>query len=165
MASVYDLGQGFDTLWALLEDELADDEVIADAFENLTEDLKDKFENCCKYIKNEEAVIAGLKAEEDRLRAKRKAKENARDRLKDLMRVTMQKAGEKKLPCGTFSVSLQNNPPSLVVDVSVADIPTDYLIPQPPKVDTDKLKKALKDGNEAVGAIAHLTQTEGLRIR
>ena len=81
MASVYELKNEFNTLWMILEDELVDDEALVGAWETATEDLSIKLENCCKYIKNEEAVIAGLKEEEERLNARRKAKENAIKRL------------------------------------------------------------------------------------
>ena len=129
--------------------------------------LAEKLENCCKYIANEKAAIEGLKAEEDRIKARRQAKENAVDRLKKLMADAMNMAGEKKLPCGTFTCSIQANPPKTVIDVSLADIPTKYLIPQLPKVDTKALAADLKNPETADGlaSIAHLEQGESLRIR
>ena len=167
MASIYELKNEFLTLWAILEDEAASDEVIADAFDTATDDLKDKLENCCKYIKNEQALIEGLKAEEDRLKARREAKENAIDRLKKLMADAMKTAGEKKLPCGSFTCSIQANPPKTVIDVSIADIPEKYLSPQLPKVDTKALAADLKnpETKKELATIAHLEQGESLRIR
>lgn len=167
MASIYELKNEFNTLWAILEDEGASDDVILDAFATATEDLTEKLENCCKYIANEKAAIEGLKAEEDRIKARRQAKENAVDRLKKLMADAMNMAGEKKLPCGTFTCSIQANPPKTVIDVSLADIPTKYLIPQLPKVDTKALTADLKNPETADGlaSIAHLEQGESLRIR
>ena len=55
MASVYELKQGFILLANMIEDETVSDEDILDGWNNQTDDLKDKFENCCKYIKNVEA--------------------------------------------------------------------------------------------------------------
>ena len=86
MANVYELKNTFNTLWNIIEDETADDEVILDAWQTAQEDLADKLENCCKYIKNQEAIISGLKDEEARIKAKRQALENGVDRLKDLMK-------------------------------------------------------------------------------
>ena len=86
MANVYELKNTFNTLWNIIEDETADDEVILDAWQTACEDLADKLENCCKYIKNQEAIISGLKDEEARIKAKRQALENGVDRLKDLMK-------------------------------------------------------------------------------
>lgn len=167
MASIYELKNEFNTLWAILEDGEASDDVILDAFTTATEDLTEKLENCCKYIANEKAAIDGLKAEEDRIKARRQAKENAVERLKKLMADAMNMAGEKKLPCGTFTCSIQANPPKTVIDVSLADIPTKYLIPQLPKVDTKALAADLKNPETANGlaSIAHLVQETSLRIR
>ena len=111
MASIYEIAQGFYTLLNLIEDESVEEEVILDAWDNQTDSLADKMENCCKYIKNEEAVIAGLKDEEKRLKERRQAKENNVKRLKDLMFRAQKASGEKKLTCGTFSTSIQANPP------------------------------------------------------
>ena len=167
MASIYELKNEFAALWAILEDEAADDETILGAFDTATEDLADKLENCCKYIANEKAAIDGLKAEEDRLKARRQAKENAIERLKKLMADAMNMAGNRKMPCGTFTCSIQANPPKTVIDVSIADIPDKYLIPQLPKVDTKALAADLKNPETANGlaSIAHLEQGESLRIR
>lgn len=166
MANVYELGQGFDTLWALLEEEVIDDEALEDAFQNLKDDMAAKFENCCKYIKNEEADIAGLKEEEKRIASKRKAKENAVARLKDLMEMAMKKAGEKKLSCGTFTTALQNNPPKVILDEQyIENIPEKYLVEQDPTVDRKAMLEDLKADPSCLEGIAHLEQTESLRIR
>ena len=165
MANLYELKNEFNTLWEILEDELADDETISGAWEVAQEDLADKLENCCKYIKNCETEIAGLKAEEERLNARRKAKENAVKRLKQLMQDAMNAAGEKKLPCGTFTVSIQNNAPSVVMDEQyVENVPAEYLRLREPEVDKKKILEALKDGKNLDG-LAHLQQTASIRIR
>ena len=165
MASVYELKQGFILLANMIEDETVSEEDILDAWNNQTDDLKEKFENCCKYIKNVESDIAGLKEEEARLKAKRKALENSIERFKGLMHETMNAAGEKKLPCGTFTVSLQKNPESVVMDEPhIENIPEEYLKFKEPEIDRAKIKEHLKAGMDLEG-IAHLEQTEGLRIR
>lgn len=165
MPNIYELKSEFNTLWTILEDELVDDEALMGAFETATEDLAIKLENCCKYIKNEEAVIAGLKEEEERLNAKRKAKENAIKRLKALMQDAMNAAGEKKIQCGTFTTSIQNNAPSVVMDEQyVENVPAEYLRLREPEVDKKKILEDLKAGKDLTG-LAHLQQTASLRIR
>lgn len=165
MSSIYDIKAEFLTLWAILEDELTDDETLAGAFETATDDLKEKLDNCAKYIKNETAIIKGLKEEEDRLAAKRKAKENAIKRLKTLMKDAMSTAGEKKLECGTFLVYIQANPESVVMDEQyIENIPDEYLKHKEPEVDREKLKADIKAGKD-LGGIAHLEQTTSIRIR
>ena len=164
MASIYEIAQGFYTLLNLIEDESVEDEVILDAWNNQTESLADKIENCCKYIKNEEAEIAGFKEEEKRLKERRQAKENGVKRLKDLMYKAQKASGEKKLQCGTFTTSIQANPPSCVIDTDLSHIPEKYLIPQEPAVDKKSILADLKDGADLDG-IAHIEQGESLRIR
>lgn len=165
MANLYELNAEFNQLWMLLEDEEVDEEMVIGAFETATEDLTVKLENCCKYIKNIDAEIAGLKAEEERLYARRKAKENAVKRLKELMKLAMNTAGEKKLPCGTFTVSVQNNPPSVVMDEThIENIPEDYLKYRDPEIDKKKLKDHLEKGIAPEG-IAHLEVSSSVRIR
>lgn len=165
MASVYELKNEFNTLWSILEDELADDEMILGAWETAQEDLAIKLENCCKYIKNEEALITGLKEEEERLNTRRKAKENAIKRLKALMQDAMTAAGEKKIQCGTFTTSIQNNAPSVVVDEQyIENIPEEYLRIKEPEIDRKKMLEDLKAGKDLEG-LAHLEVKQSLRIR
>ena len=165
MANIYEIKNEFNTLWSILEDELVDDEALVGAWETATEDLAEKLENCCKYIKNEEALIAGLKEEEERLNARRKAKENAIKRLKQLMQDAMIASGEKKIQCGTFTTSIQNNAPSVVVDEQyIENIPSEYLRVKEPEIDKKKLLEDLKAGKELEG-LAHLTVTQSIRIR
>ena len=164
MANIYEIKNEFNTLWSILEDELVDDEALVGAWETATEDLADKLENCCKYIKNEEAVIAGLKEEEERLNARRKAKENAVKRLKDLMKQAMLAAGEKKIQCGTFTTSVQNNAPSVVLDEQyMENIPEEYLIHKT-DINRRQMLEDLKAGKDLEG-LAHLEQSSSIRIR
>lgn len=165
MANIYELKREFDTLWSILEEELVSEDDLVGAFETATEDLQIKLENCCKYIKNQEAEISGLKEEEKRLSVKRKAKENAVERLKQLMKGAMESAGEKKLGCGTFTVSIQANPKSVVLDEQyIENIPEEYLKYREPEIDKKKLKEHIEAGIDLAG-IAHLEQTSSLRIR
>ena len=164
MANIYQFLSGYCELWDLIENEELPEDVILDAFENMTDDLADKLKNCCMYIKNQDATINGLADEIKRLQAKKKAAENGVDRLKALMFKVMETAGEKKMPAGTFTVSIQNNPPKVVLDASVADIPSEYLVPQPPEVDKKKLLADLKASDEPV-PFAHIEQSASIRIR
>ena len=170
MANIYDLGSSFDLIWNLIEDEVMEESALDEAFDNLVDDTKDKFENCCKYIKNVEADIEGLDAEIKRLQAKKKSLVNSKERLKALMLRVLRKMGEKKLPCGTFTVSRQNNPENLVLDEAyIENIPDKFLKPKDPEVDRAAMKDVLQKGTEEekkeLEGIAHLEQDEGLRIR
>ena len=170
MSNVYELGQGFETLWELIEGEELDETVIEEAFENLKDDLAAKLENCCKYITNEKAILDGLKAEKKRIDDKINAKENALNRLKKLMYDAMFKAGEKNIPCGSFTVYVQKNPKSVVLDeTNISYIPEQYLRQKEPEINKTAMKEVLENGTEAekqaLEGIAHLEQTASLRIK
>lgn len=164
MANIYELTGAFNALWDLMEEGNIDDEVLQEVFNNTAEELAVKLEGYCKFIKNLESDIAGLKAEEKRLAEKRRTMENTIERAKFAMQRAMTTAGEKKMPCGSFTVALQNNPPKCVIDMSIADIPSKYLIPQEPTIDKKLLLEDLKASGEQV-PYAHIEQGESLRIR
>ena len=170
MANVYELGSSFDLIWSLIEGEVMDESELDDAFTNLVDDTKDKFENCCKYIKNVDADIEGIDAEIKRLQAKKKSLTNGKDRLKALMLRVLQKMGEKNLPCGTFTVSRRNNPESIVLDEQyIENIPEKYLKQKDPEIDRTAMKDVLKNGTDEekkeLEGIAHLVQDERLDIK
>ena len=166
MANIYEITNEFLTLWSILEDELTDDETLLGAFETATDDLKAKLDNCCKYIKNEQATIKGLEDEIKRLQDKKKSKENAIERLKKLMEGAMNAAGERKLACGTFLVYIQKNPESVKLDTEdVSNIPAEYFKARTLKeIDKTKIKSAIELGADLKG-IAHIEQSESIRIK
>ena len=164
MANIYEITNQFSLLKTLEESGEVDEESIKGALDVAKEDLAGKLEDYCKVIKNFEAEIDGLKAEEKRLAERRAVKENAIERMKKAMKWAVEQSGDNKIPCGTFTVAVQKNPQKCIVDLSVADIPAKYLIPQEPKIDN----KLLLDDLKASGAqvpYAHLEQTTSLRIR
>lgn len=165
MANIYDLTNELSLLWDLMESGELDDDALIGAFDVAKEDLADKLEGYCKFIKNLESDISGLKAEEERLNARRKTMENTVDRCKNAMKYALNTAGEKKIACGTFTVSVQNSTPSVVVDEAyLENIPEEYLVPQEPKIDRKKIKADIDAGKNLDG-IAHLETSTSLRIR
>lgn len=168
MASIYELTQEFETLWSLMEDGLLDDEALAGAFDVATEDLAAKLEGYCKFIKNLESDIAGLKEEEKRLATRRKTMENTVERSKFAMQKAMQMAGEKKIPAGSFTCSIQDNPPKVVLDEQyLENIPEKFLVPQEPQINKKLMLEMLKENFETpeLQGIAHLERSSSIRIR
>ena len=165
MASIYELTEDVLTLWALMESGELDDEMLIGAMEYSQEELHIKIESYCKWIKNMESDIAGLKAEEERLKDKRKTMENTIDRAKKAMKAAMEVSGEKKIKGDLFTISIQANPESVFLDEQyIENIPPKYLKVKDPEIDKAKLKEDLKNGVNLDG-IAHLEQTESLRIK
>ena len=168
MASIYELNAEFMTLWQLMEDGTLEDEALMGAFDCAKEDLAAKLEGYCKFIKNLESDIAGLKEEEKRLAARRKTMENTVERSKEAMRIAMHTAGEKKIAAGSFTCSVQQNPPKVVMDEPyLENIPEKYLIPQEPTINRKLMLEDLKDNFEVpeLQGIAHLETSASIRIR
>lgn len=169
MASIYEITNQFPFLKTLEESGEIDAESIKGALEVAKEELADKLEDYCKVIKNFEAEIAGLKAEEKRLKERRQVKENAIDRMKEAMKMSLETAledsPEKKMTCGTFTCAIQNNPESLILDEEhLEKIPMEYLKFTEPEIDRAKMKADLKAGKKLDG-LAHLESSTSLRIR
>jgi hypothetical protein len=80
----------------------------------------------------------------------------------------METAGEKKIPAGTFTCSIQANPPKVVLDEQyIENIPEKYLIPQEPQVNKKLMLEVLKENYESpeLQGVAHLETGASLRIR
>lgn len=165
MASIYELTESMRLLWGLMESGILEDSDLEEVFANTEEELSIKLEGYCKFIKNLESDVSGLKAEEKRLADKRRVLENTIERSKRAMENALLVSGEKKMACGSFTVSIQKNPEKVVLDVSeIKDIPEEFFKIPEPEIDRAKIKEALKNGENLEG-IAHLEQSESLRIK
>lgn len=165
MSNIYELTESIQLLWDLMDEGEIDDDTLIDAMMNSQEDLTIKLEGYCKFIRNLESDIEGLKKEESRLADRRRTMENTIKRAKKAMQHAMETAGLKKVKGQIFTISVQANPESVVLDEPyIENIPPEYLKVKDPEIDKAKLKEDLKNGVNLNG-IAHLEQNYGLRIR
>ena len=165
MANIYELTESIKLLWNLMDQGELDDDVLKDAMMNSQEDLKDKLEGYCKFIRQMESDIEGISAEIERLQDRKAVLKNTIERSKKVMQMAMETAGEKKIKGQIFTISIQANPESVVLDEQyIENIPPEYLKVKDPELDKAKLKEDLKNGVNLEG-IAHLEQTESLRIK
>ena len=165
MANIYELTESIRLLWDLMDQGELDDDVLTDAMMNSQEDLKDKLEGYCKFIRQMESDVDGISAEIKRLQDRKAVLKNTIERAKKVMQMAMETAGEKKVKGQIFTISIQANPESVVLDEQyIENIPPEYLKVKDPDIDKAKLKEDLKNGVNLDG-IAHLEQNYGLRIR
>lgn len=145
---------------ALIEAEEINDELLTAAIG----DIEKKGESVCHFIKNMELTAAMFKAEEQRIAARRKTFENTAARVKEYAKLCMELMGAEKITAGTFTLSIQNNPPSLQIEDG-AEPPAEYcvIIPEQRAWDKDKVKADLKAGKAIPGA--SLTVGRSIRIR
>ena len=139
-----------------------DEETLRDTLDSIVGEAEQKAENIVKWIRNLKGDNTAIKEEETRLKNKRIANENKIKYLGLYLEDFLKTSGLTRLKTELFTISLQNNPPSVeVYDATL--IPPKYLIEQLPIVDKQIIKELLKQGEEIPGAT--LKQTKGLRIR
>lgn len=157
---LYELTQNYAQLMEMAEEMESD--ALVDTLESLQEAIEDKAENIAKLIKNLEADVKVIKEEEQRLADRRRSIESKIVRLKEYLQQQLEVAGLQKVKRPTITVAIQNNPPS----VEIADeklIPSEFMIPQDPKIDKMAILERLKNGELVPGC--SLKQTRGVRIR
>jgi len=145
----------------MAETEELDKQLIADTLEALEGEIETKADGYAKIIRELEGKAELLKSEIDRLSNRKTAIENNIKSMKEALQNAMYITGKVKFKTNLFNFGIQKNPPKLVID-KPEEIPEEFLIPQPPKVDNAKLKEILK---EKELPFAHLEQSESLRIR
>lgn len=161
MATLYELTGQYRELLELAESEELDRQLIADTLEGLDGEIEIKADGYAKVIRELEGKADLLKNEIERLSKRKSAIENNIKSMKEALQNAMYITGKVKFKTNLFNFSIQKNPPKLVID-KPEEIPEEFLIPQPPKVDNAKLKEILK---EKELPFAHLERSESLRIR
>ena len=162
MATIYELTDDYRRLLELLEDPDMDPEVLRDTMEGLDGEFELKAEGYAKVMTEASAMAAGAKAEGERLINRAKSLEENVKRMRATLQGAMELTGKTKFKTDLFSFYIQKSPPALKID-NPAAIPSKFLIPQEPKVDSGAIKEALKDGNTFDWC--HLEQGQSLRIR
>lgn len=163
--TLYDLTDEYMALLQMAEDPDCDPEVLADTMEALEGEIEDKADGYAIVMKELEATEQKIKTEVDRLNARRLSISNNIRCMKLRLQTSMIETGKTKFKTDLFSFGIQKNPPAVVIDEQyIENIPKKYLVQQDPVIDKKKIKEDLKAGVDLEG-IAHLAQTESLRIR
>lgn len=157
MATLYELTGQFLDIYNM---DLGD-ETKADTLDSIdwNSDYEEKVENYIKVIKNNEADIEARKNEIKRLTELNRADERKNERLKEVLKESMDLTGHERVDTKLFKVSFRK---SEAVEVD------DLLLPEAYKVatykpDKKRLKEDLKNGLEILGA--ELVERKNLSIR
>lgn len=144
---LYDLTEQYETLLDMLCDEEADEQVIRDTLEAVDGEIEDKADNYAKIIKQMQAYAEMLKAEEERLFARRRSLEDRSQGLKAMLQENLEFIGKTKFKTALFSFSVATNggKQPLTITENLGDIPGRYLIPQPPIPDKDAIRELLAE--------------------
>ena len=135
-------------------------EIIEDtsALEALSLARDEKIENVALYIKNCKALADALKAEEQKLAARRKTAEN---RVEWLKRYLAQNLDGEKFSTPRVNISWRKSESVTVKDIWA--IPDDFLTYSEPKPNKTLLKKALKEGQWFEGV--EIVESQNIQIK
>lgn len=159
MASLYELTTQANLLYEMLQGEEIDEQTFNDTLEAMG--AGEKVESYCKLIKQFQSDADMFTNEIYRLTARKKTAENAVDRMKAALLMFLQQTGQEKVKAGSFAVSTATTQAVQITDENA--IPCIYLVEQPPKIDKNSIKAALKAGETINGA--ELINNTGVRIR
>lgn len=147
MGRLYELTEEWESVVGLLYDGKTDEQLIRDTLESIEGEIEDKADNYAKVIKSMLSDAEAIKAEEDRLSARRHTLENRARWLKDTLQANLEFIGKTKFKTTLFSFSVSKNggKQPLEITENLGEIPGKYLIPQPPVVDKDAVRELLKE--------------------
>ncbi len=142
------------------------EEAIADTLEAITGEIEVKADNIACLLKNIEADVVAIMAEETRLAERRKAKEAAHNRLKNYLSDILQRTGIDKIETARNSIGFRKSESVEIDDDFIAwasENRDDLLTFYAPKANKTEIKKALKSGAEIVGA--KLVSNKNIQIK
>ena len=161
--SLFNITDRYLNILELCENPDIPSEVLEEALSEMEGELNDKLENIVAFIKSLNGDIEVIDNEVARLQARKKTINNKITSLKSYMENCLVMLDLKRVKTSLNTISIQNNPPSIeVLDESL--IPNEFKsVETVTKIDKKGLLKAIKGGEEIIGA--KLSQTSSLRIR
>jgi hypothetical protein len=126
-----------------------DEQTLADTLEGAT-NLREALAALIRSALEDEALAKGLRSLLDRMKERLSRLEARADSKRLIVLDTMKAAALQKCVEPDFTASLRTVAPSLVI-LCETEIPTQFLTPQPPKIDRRSLLQALNDGASIPG--------------
>lgn len=168
--TLYEIGQAYQYFLEQAGAGEIPEEAIQDTLDGIEGDFREKADNIACMIKNLEYQVSAMKAEEQTLSARRKAKENRVRQLKSYLCENMLAINLKKIETARNLISLRKSPPAIKIE----DIPRfiewaqrndqdallTYRDPEPSKT---RIKEYLDSGGEIPGV--SMEQKQSLQIK
>ena len=138
-------------------------ETFSDTIESLQLMIEDKADSYAAVNQNITNEIAALKAEEERLRARRNALERNQLRLMKAIREAMNALGKTKIKAEKFTFSVSKNGGLQPIKVDMEKLPDKFkkMIFEP---DNDRIRETIKAG-ETIEGVEVLPRGEHLTIK
>ena len=129
--------------------------------EELTKDLKDKSVNVIAVVRNNELTIEAIENEIKRLKVMKESLENKLDKFKNYIKGAMLVNGIEKIDTNLGSIKFTKSTSTEIYDESLVDSRFKEIVTTE-KISKEKIKKALKAGEEVQGA--RLVENKNLKI-
>ena len=165
MPTMYELTADYKTVLEMMYDTEIDPQAITDTLESITAEIEVKAENTAIIINELTAEAAKIKAEEQRLNARRKVYENRVANLKQGLFDSMKLTGKTKFKTDLFSFNIAKNGGKIpvIVDVDCSELPDD-LVTITEKPNLDAIAAYIEQNPES--KFAHFGERgESLRIK
>jgi hypothetical protein len=163
---LYELANDYLALLQAIENEDLPEEAIADTLEAITGEIEDKADGIACVLKSLDAEIFAIKTEEQNLAERRKAKENAKERLKQYLADTLLGLGIDKVETARNRITFRKSESVEVDDGFIlwaAENKAELLTFKEPTANKTEIKKALKNGAEIPGA--RIVSSMNLQLR
>lgn len=162
--TLYNLSADYLLILDLLEDPMAEAEVLESELDNLAGLITHKAEAIGGLIRQLESMSAMRKAEADRMRDLAAANARDAERLRDYVLRHMQALGSDRIDTARFRLSLRTNPPAVQV-LEEQLIPPKYIrLVTTTSVDKKAILEQFKASGEVVPGV-NITHSTRLEIR
>lgn len=159
MSTLYEMTQNASKLYDLLLMGEIDEQTFNDTLESIGAD--EKINSYCEIINQFKADIKSIKDEINRLTERKNNCENSIERMKSALDEFMKASGKTKEKTDKFTIYYRDTQSVNILDED--ELPDEYLIPQPPKIDKKAISAAIKDGEKVAGA--ELVTKSSINIR
>lgn len=165
MATLYELSEGYAQMMSMYDQaETAEErEDLLELLAGAEGDITEKAEQYARVMRNKQAEADGLKAEADRLTAKRRAAEAVVERLKEAITTAMLTVGAKEIGTTIGKWRIQENPWSCEV-LDADAVPEEWHIKVEDKIDRAGLVKHFKMTGEIMPGV-EMKRSAGVRFR
>ena len=165
MSSLYHLRSDYERVMAMMYDDDFDESTVIDTLDAIEGAIEDKAEACAFIMRNLDADIDAIKAEEHRLEKRRKALEKHKNNMKENLYSTMKSVGRREIKTPLFSFNIQKagGKRGLILDIEPDKLPAEFQ-----KVTIEANNEALRQylqENESCEYCHLAEQGESLRIR
>lgn len=154
---LYEIANEYIELLDMIENGDIPEEAIEDTLESMTFEIEAKVDNIACLLKNIDAEMVAIRAEEKRLAERRKAKEKAYDRLKDYLANTLLRLDIKKVETARNMISFRKSESVEIADENAflewaSTHRDEFLKYSTPTIDKTLVKQALKADEDIIGA-------------